>query len=399
MSSKASVEIWHTILKYAISVPIFLDVEFIQARGIDQYSYQYPYWQAERIRNTLRRVCHAWSGFLKLYDHRFIRIDDVIHKRVPLTALPSAIRIDLEWIGNCSCAEYCNSVGDIYWDEMQDVWMGALCKYDTYPWKLEIIGGCYGREHMHALGPLVPNLRVMVSQEWGVIFAFGRIISDVGNPLGPQLSMSMCAAANLGTIHMTDPDLSMKISITSGEFPSLRHLIIDVDDMQEPFEQWEFHTFLQYIGPQLRTFHYRYQIHVESLDSSLWSILPNVESIQLPFRWTLSDIPKGHPLKRVQVAAWRILDHFNEESTWDSALSLHCPLSSQRKLSYARDVAWRYLLFEHPSFSLCIWSYFEDNDAHLEDVHGDTLFQYIIFLIKAFWKQPHRTYCRTPSYH
>ncbi|KIM24535.1 hypothetical protein M408DRAFT_75819, partial [Serendipita vermifera MAFF 305830] len=95
MSSKASVELWQTILKYAISVPIFLDVEPFESREIDQYSYEYPYWQTERIRNTLRRVCQDWNAFLKSYDHRFIQMDDVLHKRVPLAAIPSAIRIDL----------------------------------------------------------------------------------------------------------------------------------------------------------------------------------------------------------------------------------------------------------------------------------------------------------------
>ncbi|KIM24531.1 hypothetical protein M408DRAFT_58705, partial [Serendipita vermifera MAFF 305830] len=86
-------EIWQSILKYAISVPLFFDIEPMKARGIDQYLSQYPYWQAERIRNTLRRVCHAWNAFLEPYDHRFIRMDDVLHKLVPLSAIPSAIRI------------------------------------------------------------------------------------------------------------------------------------------------------------------------------------------------------------------------------------------------------------------------------------------------------------------
>lgn len=234
------------------------------------------------------------------------------------------------------------------------------------------------------MAPLIrlsPNLRVMTSQSSDLPLYFA--------------GYALNKTPNLVSVHMKHIGTSFYFHFSSNMLPSLRHLAIDITGKYHDLKQEEIHTFLKYIGVQLHTFQIRHSIYPFTLDSSLWNILPNVESIQLPFQWAPSDVPKNHPLKRVQVAASEIPYEFDgSEAEWNTALSLHCPLSFQRKLSYAMDRAWRYQLFENPSFSICIWSHFEEKDAHLEDAHGDTLFQYIVFLIKAFWKQPHRSYRR-----
>ncbi|KIM24533.1 hypothetical protein M408DRAFT_27002 [Serendipita vermifera MAFF 305830] len=281
---------------------------------------------------------------------------------------------------------------------MKHVWMSTLNEYkDTYPWKLEIIDGSYEEEHMSPLMRLAPNLRVITSQRWDFSQYFEGFISNSGHSLDPQISISVSGAKNLGTIHTTNRNPLLSPPISTDTFPSLRYLSIGLDT-PFPLEQQEIHTLLQHIGPQLHTFYFRHRLYPATLDPSLWNILPNVDNIQLPFQWAASDVPKEHPLKRVQVAAWEIPYEFNDDSAWNSALSLYCPLSPQRKLSFAMDATWKYHLFENPSFAMCIWSYFEDKNAHLEDAHGDSLSQYILFLIKAFWKQPQRTYCKTPAH-
>ncbi|PVG00651.1 hypothetical protein CPB86DRAFT_754532, partial [Serendipita vermifera] len=96
MPPQAPVEIWHKILKYAISVPLFFDSDPAEMSDIDSivdYSWESSYWQSERDRHSLRTVCKAWDAFLKPYAHQFIDMMDVCHDIVPESALPLAIRI------------------------------------------------------------------------------------------------------------------------------------------------------------------------------------------------------------------------------------------------------------------------------------------------------------------
>lgn len=55
------------------------------------------YWEMERQRNALRRVCKSWDQFLRLFSHRFVRIQDVFHGQVPIASLCKAIRISLTY--------------------------------------------------------------------------------------------------------------------------------------------------------------------------------------------------------------------------------------------------------------------------------------------------------------
>ncbi|PVG04345.1 hypothetical protein CPB86DRAFT_693331, partial [Serendipita vermifera] len=91
-------EICHIILRYSIAVPDFFDPDiadrippwFIYA---SDWNDSKQYWDAERIRNILQRVCRSWDAYLRKYEHRFIRMDDVVHRLVPVDRLRAAIRI------------------------------------------------------------------------------------------------------------------------------------------------------------------------------------------------------------------------------------------------------------------------------------------------------------------
>jgi hypothetical protein len=99
--SRLPPEIWQMILRYSISVPDFLDPD----EGLDQFpprviaqrgwSDSSSYYEAERTRNVLQRVCRSWNSYLQQYAHRFVRIDDVVHGNVPLRYLQSAIRFSV----------------------------------------------------------------------------------------------------------------------------------------------------------------------------------------------------------------------------------------------------------------------------------------------------------------
>jgi len=100
-------EIWQLILRYVINVPVFLDPDgvadfpanstlgyHVHLTNSSSWNDEGPYWATERFRNICRRVCRAWDAYLgQTVGHRFIRVQDVIKKRVPASALNRAIRI------------------------------------------------------------------------------------------------------------------------------------------------------------------------------------------------------------------------------------------------------------------------------------------------------------------
>jgi hypothetical protein len=78
------------ILRYSISSLGFFDPKntadrfppwVIERRGRSNES---AYYEAERTRNILQRVCRSWGEYLQLYAHRFVRITDVLHGHVPM---------------------------------------------------------------------------------------------------------------------------------------------------------------------------------------------------------------------------------------------------------------------------------------------------------------------------
>jgi hypothetical protein len=99
-------EIWQWILRYVINVLVFLDPDDVIEcppnstvanhihRASSTWNNEGPYWASERSRNVCRRVCRAWDGYLgQTVGHRFVRVQDVIEERLPVSALNRAIRI------------------------------------------------------------------------------------------------------------------------------------------------------------------------------------------------------------------------------------------------------------------------------------------------------------------
>ncbi|PVF93996.1 hypothetical protein CPB86DRAFT_714178, partial [Serendipita vermifera] len=93
-------EIWQTILRYSISVPVFLDpdaVERISPWIVNQPDIEWnderSYWEAERTRNALQRTCRLWDVYLRRYEHRFVRMGDVAHGLGAAQHLKVAVRV------------------------------------------------------------------------------------------------------------------------------------------------------------------------------------------------------------------------------------------------------------------------------------------------------------------
>ncbi|PVF93214.1 hypothetical protein CPB86DRAFT_715915, partial [Serendipita vermifera] len=102
VGSHIPTEIWQTILRYAISVPVFLDPYAAENHSLAitwspplDWNIEASYWAAERTRNSLQRVCCSWDDYLRSFEHRYVRMSDVVHDLVPPTCLTNAIRISL----------------------------------------------------------------------------------------------------------------------------------------------------------------------------------------------------------------------------------------------------------------------------------------------------------------
>ncbi|PVF93028.1 hypothetical protein CPB86DRAFT_716271, partial [Serendipita vermifera] len=99
LSSMLPVEIWQCILRYAISAPQVFDPDYWveryppwvinNRRHLDLENYE----EAETIRKDLQKVCRAWDEYLRRFAHRFVRMCDVAHGKVPARYLRSAARI------------------------------------------------------------------------------------------------------------------------------------------------------------------------------------------------------------------------------------------------------------------------------------------------------------------
>jgi hypothetical protein len=112
--SSLPVEVWQAILQSAIEVPRFFDPDayegilprtFFHASG-SPLNDECAYWRAEKTRNRMQIVSKSWDSFLRPFEHRFVRMLDIRHGKVPLQKLEMAIRVSFREY-DCECVEFC----------------------------------------------------------------------------------------------------------------------------------------------------------------------------------------------------------------------------------------------------------------------------------------------------
>jgi len=214
MSSRTPIEIWRIILKYSIYVPLFLDSDPVESYGVDcmrKYFYEAGYWHAERTRNSLHRVCRAWSILL---------------------------RLDLDDGFGCQCEEFCKDQVKECWEMIENIWKTALVFPQSAdaggvaPWKVEVIKGRISEEvaYYGTLKERAPNLRSMISQSLDSVpsstdlpSALTLFTTDFSEPRGCFDINSMIA---ISVLHIVVS--SLDIPMEKENFLFLGHLSIDV---------------------------------------------------------------------------------------------------------------------------------------------------------------------------
>lgn len=290
-------EIWQSILRYAIAVPVFFEANPADLYGIEEIIKGYDdnkiYWESERVRNTLRRVCSAWNDYLKQYSNRFVRLLDVMHGTLPYSAIPNAIRLDLE---PCFCAEcWDNRLQDPDWAYL----LQKAAEEVTRNWAVEIIEGSYGSsDDFSHFAARTPALKAILRSTRHSMQE-GNYISQVSTFQAlevPQFMKVDLQARYLTTLRLEIISLSI---CPAWQLPSLRHFSFFAQEV-DPINYIET---LKAIGSGLITlFDTSGNRRGYELPSETWQICPRLERFQTSLSFSLSNpLPGSLRLVRFRV--------------------------------------------------------------------------------------------------
>jgi hypothetical protein len=326
-------EIWQMILRYSISVPDFLDpnvgdrvppwILYLQGHWNDPKQY----WMSERTRNSLRRVCRSWETYLRLYAHRFVRMDDIIHGLVPAKYLKSAVRISLGDHGPSFCYK-CRPNQHPAGGTFQE----ATSKYSkyclqifpqVYPVKAQILD--YGKFNSELIGPSIlpsafPELVTVRITSYidtnlmiHFIESFPSLMHILSQCFWTPDPVVQLKSTILTTLHLslTGPGRSYE-NITSQDldFPKIKNLRIWFPHRDESsgFKPRYWLDVLGLVGRNSRTLYLNqqkvlctHQGPCGDISGDIWTICPKVEHLHLSGQVTSSPPPPGHPIHTLSI--------------------------------------------------------------------------------------------------
>jgi hypothetical protein len=322
VASLAPLEIWQTILRYAISVPVFLDPDAMEdispviiIRPDLEWNDEKPYWSSERHRNALQRVCKSWDTYLRSYHHRFVRISDIIHGHVSIEQLKTAIRVSLA-------------------DHFEPGGCG-VCHPDIYPPKEDtskpmsfedLCWSFIGRAETLQLAILDCQLSCFSMVKFpfwafpkaitlvGLHCAYSGTLAKIVNSIptlrhcygrgywGPKEKQSFDSSSlitlSLTLRHPTPPESFF--TTQNWNLSNLRHLCVRYNDGIEVGEgpQNSLWALLKLAGKGLRSLHLPWSNDSYELLADIWTFCPNLEHIYTAMKLT-SAPPFDHPIHTI----------------------------------------------------------------------------------------------------
>jgi hypothetical protein len=435
MASQTPVEIWHKILKYAISVPLFLDTNPAETLGIDSianYYFELEYWESEHTRYSLRAVCRGWNDFLRRYDHRYVRLEDVFHERIPLSAIPLAIRLNVEPDSMCECKQYCNI------DTRQSLLKRLLGKTSKLTNRMKVL------ERAMALvdasqGPLTWNLEILDGQVTNDGKGFDllkqrapRLASVIGNA-GHHLSTVSSLSDALLTFTLSDhcgledPNFSdilnfsnlttLRLSLISVDLliekwslPSLRHLGVHYyGAYRNRDSQRSLIDILQVLGGNLETMYFHNNIEENLAPQELWTVCPKLLRVQMPYKW-VSRPPNEHPIRCFRISVKDLVDYVDDRLDFVDYVNdgfiralIHAleflpipPVISNIRQNRSDfevrlDETWSRVLLRSNSYitglALFICDHYHNYNVQLRDAEGVTFRNFILYMLLHHWKR------------
>ena len=328
-SSSLSVELWQAILRYAISVPDFLDpdaFEGILSRGVltqprTPVSDESVYWATERTRNQLRRVSKSWDAYLQPYEHRFVRFLDIHHETVDPAFLTKAARVSFSRYG-CKCDLYCvtsRSLERFCWRTISAV--------ESMDMEIaDITGEDYLIGYLVQNLPKLQNLKTLIAPKCTYACSFTRLVERLpslrhfhGKGFRGTLenrSDGKFTSHSLVTLAF-DLRLGGKYDTLLWELPSLRYLRVSATKCKSSpdFVTVAVLHLLAAVGQQLRSFYLLHQPAKMETSSGIWELCPRLEI----FRSSLLLVPPpphDHPIHTIGVTHGKQLEDFTPLPEW-----------------------------------------------------------------------------------
>ncbi|CCA69310.1 hypothetical protein PIIN_03209 [Serendipita indica DSM 11827] len=291
-------EIWQTILRHAIFVPLFFDTDPLSSYGLAALRGYYDmsgYWDSERTRNKLRRVCSSWNAYLQHFAHRFVALKDVVHNHVPIAALPLAYRIHMT---ACKCFACINHGLQNTGHLASSVSRSDSKEPVDRSWRVEILEIDHHWLREDAL------LKILASKSHVRVYIRPLLIK-VNKTIEHQSSSELrlysglpgteiCSVQNLSTLRLA---LDTSLVSTIPPMPNLKHLSVIFTDRENSRGRDLLINWLQQIGHQLLTLFWATGERVNyKLPIPIWSLCPSITSLQLPSDTLWSSPPPTHPI-------------------------------------------------------------------------------------------------------
>jgi hypothetical protein len=282
-------------------------------------------------------------------------------------------------------------------------------------WKMEILDGTVDSTLHASLVERAPRLQAVIDlrtgygtqlQAAGIRFLYA--IPDWAKRITTPFTLPYLTTLHLAPFPVTTPFKSL-------DFPRLRHLSIGcftygetgvltrvfggVSVRGEDFRD-KMVEILQALGKNLTTLHYQDSGTTSMVSvTEIWSLIHNVERIQLPY-WKGVLLPANHPARIVTIPmdCLGIFMGRGAEKP-EKALFDYIPDSTQflaNTLITRMDITWFLALTGRPNvypythrITISIWlaRYYAAKRVKFIDSEGWTFNEYLIFLIKSFWKR------------
>ncbi|PVG00654.1 hypothetical protein CPB86DRAFT_782487 [Serendipita vermifera] len=429
MTSQTPVEIWHKILRYAISVPLFFDVNPAETYGVDSisnYYYELAYWDSERTRYSLRAVCKGWDAFLRRYNHRYVRLADVFHERIPVSVLPLAIRLYIEPDSMCECKQYCKIrqrlSGEPFWITLKNRMMAvleratALVDENQRPlvWNLEILNGQLTRsgkdfELLKQRAPRLASLIGKAGHDLSTVNSLSDTLytftTDGDWGIDEPVPSDILSLSNLTTLYLCL--ISMNLPVQEWSLPSLRHLSIYYYGavLNRNVEQ-RLIGMLKVLGGNLETMYFHSDIEAIPVSQELWKVCPNLLRVQMPYTW-IEEPPKGHPIRTFRISAQSLayyIDYaFVQAIPFLPKLPTPSDTSNRPPFFEVRlDQTWSRVLLRSESYigsiAFFIFEHYVPYGVQLRDSEGVSFQNFVLYMLMHHWKRSsHRELRKFPT--
>ncbi|KIM23370.1 hypothetical protein M408DRAFT_332384 [Serendipita vermifera MAFF 305830] len=328
-STSLSVELWQTILRYAIGVADFLDPdafkgvieEHLIADAESPKNNEATYWAAERTRNQLQMVCKSWDAYLRNFEHRFVRMLDIYHDKIDIQKLEVALRVCFSPRG-CRCVEFCT----------------PRSKFQTFCWKTigkieptrMVIADL--KKEDYPIGDLIEisqnfdRVEVLIAPYCGFTHSFAKTLQKFSSlrhfygkgyrGIREQGVQGITTAKNIITLSL-HTRMDGEYTNLIWDLPCLRHFRLKDDSSQElsDFVDKAALPILRVIGVQLLSLHLYHRIENYDMPRELWELCPNVESFRIGMS-LVHHPPYFHPIHTLVVVREVQLHQFPELPEW-----------------------------------------------------------------------------------